>query len=229
MAVYTDVSDEELAAFIGRLRSRRAVLSVKGIAEGVENSNYLVAHRAGQFILTLYEKRVAPPGPALLPRPDGASSPRRGINCPLPVQRPVRDATLGTTRRPAGRDHHVSRRPVGARGPRPSTARGSARRSRRLHLAGRRYFRSLRRNALSRRRAGGRSSSDRATRADRVQRRGLLARRSRELEHLERNWPRDLPEGVIHADLFPDNVFFLGERALRPDRLLLRLQRHARL
>src|SRR4051812_42004485 len=58
MAVYTDVSAEELAAFlagydIGDLRA------YKGIAEGVENSNFLVHTSQGNFILTLYEKRVA--------------------------------------------------------------------------------------------------------------------------------------------------------------------------
>jgi homoserine kinase type II len=47
--------------------------------------------------------------------------------------------------------------------------------------------------------------------ADRVQA-GLAARIDRELDALRRDWPRALPEGVIHADLFPDNVFFLGER-----------------
>ena len=57
MAVYTEVSDEELASFIaghglGELRS------FKGIAEGVENTNYMVETAKGRFILTIYEKRV---------------------------------------------------------------------------------------------------------------------------------------------------------------------------
>ena len=57
MAVYTEVTDEDLAAFVGAY-DIGAVLSLKGIAEGVENSNYLMHTDAGFFILTLYEKRV---------------------------------------------------------------------------------------------------------------------------------------------------------------------------
>ena len=72
MAVYTDVSDEELAGFIASY-AIGALTSCKGIAEGVENSNYLVHTEAGRYILTLYEKRVAPARPPLLPRADGAS------------------------------------------------------------------------------------------------------------------------------------------------------------
>ena len=59
MAVYTEVSDEDLAAFIAEF-DIGPVVSCKGIAEGVENSNYLVHTRGGRYILTLYEKRVAP-------------------------------------------------------------------------------------------------------------------------------------------------------------------------
>src|ERR1700741_4910333 len=59
MAVYTDVADDELKAFIA-LYDIGEVLACKGIAEGVENSNFLVTTERGNFILTLYEKRVAP-------------------------------------------------------------------------------------------------------------------------------------------------------------------------
>ena len=57
MAVYTEVADEELAAFLAQY-DLGPLMSCKGIAEGVENSNYLLHTGAGYFILTLYEKRV---------------------------------------------------------------------------------------------------------------------------------------------------------------------------
>ena len=85
MAVYTEVSDDELAEFIASY-DLGALLSYKGIAEGVENTNYLVHTEKGPFFLTLYEKRVAPRRSALLPRPDGASGRSAGITCPTPVR-----------------------------------------------------------------------------------------------------------------------------------------------
>ena len=57
MAVYTEVGDEELSAFLATY-DIGTVLSYKGIAEGVENSNYLLRTTRGSYILTLYEKRV---------------------------------------------------------------------------------------------------------------------------------------------------------------------------
>jgi len=59
MAVYTEVGDDELRVFVS-LYDIGEVLACKGIAEGVENSNYLLTTERGNFILTLYEKRVAP-------------------------------------------------------------------------------------------------------------------------------------------------------------------------
>ena len=96
MAVYTDVAAEELEAFLGGYDIGE-LLSYKGIAEGVENSNYLLHTTGGYFILTLYEKRV---NPADLPFFLGLMQhlAARGISCPLPVQR--RDgagAEKGTT------------------------------------------------------------------------------------------------------------------------------------
>src|SRR5882762_7479374 len=59
MAVYSDVTAEDLADFLHEY-DLGELLSYKGIAEGVENSNFLVHTTRGHYILTLYEKRVAP-------------------------------------------------------------------------------------------------------------------------------------------------------------------------
>ncbi len=83
MAVYTEVSDDELARFIAGY-GLGALLSYKGIAEGVENTNYLIHAEAGAFILTLYEKRVDPNDlPYFLTLMDHLAA--RGLTCPLPV------------------------------------------------------------------------------------------------------------------------------------------------
>ena len=84
MAVYTDVGADELDAFLAGYDIGE-LLSYKGIAEGVENSNFLLHTAAGHFILTLYEKRVAAKDlPFFLGLMEHLAA--RGINCPQPVQ-----------------------------------------------------------------------------------------------------------------------------------------------
>ena len=205
MAVYTDVSDEELQQFLGGY-DIGALLAYKGIAEGVENSNFLLHTTAGFFILTLYEKRVAAGDlPFFLNLIEHLAA--RGLTCPQPVRGRGGEALGRLVNRPAAiftfLDGMWIRRPNVAH----CGAVGDA--LARLHLAGA-DFAMTRRNALSI--EGWRSLFDAAgVRADTVQR-GLCAAIGSELAWLEREWPRDLPQGVIHADLFPDNVFFLGDR-----------------
>jgi len=205
MAVYTDVSDEELQQFLGGY-DIGALLAYKGIAEGVENSNFVLHTTAGFFILTLYEKRVAAGDlPFFLNLIEHLAA--RGLTCPQPVRGRGGEALGRLVNRPAAiftfLDGMWIRRPNVAH----CGAVGDA--LARLHLAGA-DFAMTRRNALSI--EGWRSLFDAAGgRADTVQN-GLSAAIGSELAWLERDWPRDLPQGVIHADLFPDNVFFLGER-----------------
>jgi len=205
MAVYTLVDDEELIAFLAAYDLGN-LLSCKGIAEGVENSNYYLHTGAGSFILTLYEKRVAEADlPFFLSLMEHLSA--RGVTCPLPVKNRAGVALGRLAGRPAvivtfldGYSlHHPETAHCGALG--ETLAQ--------LHLAGA-DFAQRRRNALSV--EGWRPLfATCASRADEVAT-GLRALVEAELDHLEREWPRDLPSGVIHADLFPDNVFFLGER-----------------
>ncbi len=203
MAVYTDVAAEDLTKFLAGYELGE-LLSYKGIAEGVENSNFLVHTRQGHYILTLYEKRVAAGDvPFFLALMEHLAA--RGITCPQPVKN--RDGeTLGhLCGRPAAivtfLDGMWIRRPD----PRHCYALGAA--LARLHLAGA-DFAQKRRNSLSV--EGWRPLYEQAAaRADSVQP-GIGKIIEDELAYLERHWPRDLPQGVIHADLFPDNVFFLG-------------------
>ena len=84
MAVYTDVTADDLTEFLSRYEIG-ALLAYKGIAEGVENSNFLVHTSAGNFILTLYEKRVAEKDlPFFLALMEHLAA--RGITCPQPVK-----------------------------------------------------------------------------------------------------------------------------------------------
>lgn len=205
MAVYTDVPDDELAVFLAGYDLGRAV-SLKGIAEGVENSNFLLRTERGTFILTLYEKRVREQDlPFFLGLMEHLAA--RGLTCPQPVK--ARDGSaLG---RLAGRPATIVTFLDGVWIKRPGAQHcrqvGAA--LARLHEAGR-DFPLRRANALT---VGDwRPLFDLSReRADEVLP-GLAAEAAAELDHLEAHWPTDLPRGVIHADLFCDNVFFLNDR-----------------
>ena len=205
MAVYTDVSEGELEAFlrdydVGRL------LSYKGIAEGSENSNYLLHTESGPYILTLYEKRVEQQDlPFFLGLMDHLA--HKGVTCPLPVHRGDGALVGSLCGRAAALITFLEgmwmRRPTAAH----CRAVGAALAG--LHLAGA-DFPMSRPNAL---RLEGwhklwNGARDRAHEVEE----SLADEIERDFADLERDWPADLPAGVIHADLFPDNVFFLGDR-----------------
>ncbi|MBX3583802.1 MAG: homoserine kinase [Rhizobiaceae bacterium] len=205
MAVYTDVSEGELETFLRDYPAGK-LLSYKGIAEGSENSNFLLHTSEGSFILTLYEKRV-----------DTADLPfflglmhhlaGKGISCPLPVERS--DGELCGTL--AGRPAALITFLEGMWMRRPSVAhcREVGKALAALHLAGSDFSLS-RPNALA---IDGwhklwAASRDRA---DEVEK-GLSEEVDADFAAIDANWPKELPCGVIHADLFPDNVFFLGDK-----------------
>ena len=205
MAVYTDVGDDELTHFI-KTYDIGDVLSAKGIAEGVENSNYLLHTTQGFYILTLYEKRVREDD---LPFFIGLMQhlAQKGLTCPQPV--PMRNGEVLSTL--AGRKAAIVTFLDGMGVKRPSAGhcRAVGEALAQLHAAGA-DFKGQRVNALSV--AGWRPLFEQAgKRADDVL--PDLYEMSREvLDGLEKHWPVNLPSGVIHADLFPDNVFFIGER-----------------
>jgi len=205
MAVYTDVTAEELADFLSTYNIGE-MLSYKGIAEGVENSNYLLHTTAGYFFLTLYEKRVAVNDlPFFLGLMGHLAS--HGINCPQPVLNKRGEALSRLAGRPAAIIDFLEG--VWPRKPSVAHCAGVGQALAKMHLAGADFSMS-RANALSV--PGWRSLFDAAAaRADSVQH-GLRALLETELDHLEKHWPSSLPQGVIHADLFPDNALFLGEK-----------------
>ncbi len=205
MAVYTEIADDEIDRFIAGY-DIGAVLSFKGIAEGVENSNYLVVTETGPYILTLYEKRVDPRDlPFFIGLMEHLAG--RGLTCPQPVRNRAGEA-LGTL---AGKPAAIVTflKGMWIRRPRVDHCAAVGTALAELHLAGE-GFALTRRNALSV--PGWRPLFERsAERGDSVLA-GLVASIGAELDFLEARWPTDLPAGVIHADLFPDNVFFLSNR-----------------
>jgi homoserine kinase type II len=205
MAVYTEVSDQEIADFLSGY-ALGSVVACKGIAEGVENTNYLLGTTSGTYILTLYEKRVKPADlPFFLSLMEHLAA--RGVPCPVPIR--ARDGRALCTL--AGRHAVIVSFLPGLWPRQPSVAQCAAVGTSlaELHLAGADFpqrrandlsvtgWRVLLRNCLAKREGVAQEL------ADELQSELLL---------LEKAWPVGLTSGIIHADLFPDNVLFKDGR-----------------
>ena len=206
MAVYTQVSDEALAGFLAGYDLGEA-LAFKGIAEGVENSNYYLETRKGRYILTLFEKRVnAADLPYFIGLKQHLSS--KGFPCPEPVMGRDGAALRMLEGRPAVIVTFLDG--LSPRRPNAKQCRALGEGLARMHLA-LADFNGHRENALGpaswRRMWEGRGADAGALQP------GLEAEVETCFEriHAARAFADDLPRGTIHADLFPDNAFFLGD------------------
>jgi homoserine kinase type II len=201
MAVYTDITDDELSGLLAGFDLGRP-LAFKGIAEGVENSNFLLETDRGRFFLTVYEKRVREDD---LPFFLGLM--RWLKDHGYPCAAPVRDRQGEMLQRVQGKPAVIVDYLSGLSVRRPSSAhcRQAGEALARLHLAGA-GFPMRRDNDL------GQPAWEPMFRPLRSEaeglKPGLAATIEADLARLAEAWPRGLPAGVIHADFFPDNVFF---------------------
>ncbi|WP_288427926.1 homoserine kinase [uncultured Agrobacterium sp.] len=204
MAVYTDITEDDLRQFLGQYDVGE-LTSYKGIAEGVENSNFLLHTTSDPLILTLYEKRVEKSDlPFFLGLMQHLAA--KGLSCPLPLPRKDGELLGELSGRPAALISFLEG--MWLRKPEARHCREVGKALAALHLAGE-GFEIERPNALSV--EGWKVLWDKAeARADEVEA-GLQEEIRPEIDYLAAHWPKDLPAGVIHADLFQDNVFFLGD------------------
>ncbi len=207
MAVYTDISDEELDFLLSQYSIGNA-LSCKGIAEGVENSNFLLHTEKGYYILTIYEKRVSRQDlPFFLGLMEHLAD--KQFVSPRPILTKTGENLSTLSGKPAAIIEFLDGRSVRRITPEHCTLLGEA--LARLHVAAD-DFTIERPNSLS-------INSWRplfdasASKAEQQAIQNTEYREiDQELSNLEKAWPADLPSGVIHADLFPDNIFFLNNR-----------------
>ncbi len=204
MAVYTHVEPDDLAALVTRY-AIGTVISCKGIAEGVENSNFLLETSGGRFILTLYEKRVSEDDLPFFVDLLGHLADKR---CPVPAM--IRDREGRAIQQIADRAACVIQFLPGISLTRPTAMQcasaGAALGAMHKAVAD---FPGTRENSMGHRhwRAIAAATGD----LDAVIP-GLQATVDAELAWLDIHWPDDLPAHVVHADLFPDNVLMLGDR-----------------
>lgn len=202
MAVYTHVNAEEIEKFISEFDVGE-VLSFKGIAEGVENSNYLLRTTKNQYILTLYEKRVdANDLPFFLGLMEHLAA--KKINCATPIEDKQGNILKELCGRPAALIGFLDGLSVMRPDPKQCRQLGAAMAEMHLAVAD---FKLSRKNDLS---LNGwiKLAKKCEGRADECSE-GLADVIKNEIGYLKESWPDQLPKGIIHADLFPDNVFFL--------------------
>jgi homoserine kinase type II len=205
VAVYTDITDAELEALLANY-AVGAALSFKGIAEGVENSNFLLETEAGRFILTIYEKRVAR---ADLPYFMALTQHLADKGFPAPRPQATRaGALLSEVRgKPCALIQFLTG--VSPRAPNAAQCRAIGAGLAQMHLA-LADFTGHRANSLGLKDWGALIRP----RMDAVEALapGLAQHIAADLDTLESVWPHGLPQGAIHADLFPDNAFFLADK-----------------
>jgi homoserine kinase type II len=201
MAVYTDITDEELATLLADFDIGQAT-SFKGIAEGVENSNFLLETTSGRYFLTVYEKRVREEDlPFFLGLMQWLE--RHGF----PSAAPIADRNGEILKRMRGKPCALVSFLTGLSVRRPTVAhcRAAGESLARLHIAGE-GFPMSRVNDLGQP-YWAPMFANLTGDAEKLKP-GLAAVIAGDLELLARKWPSGLPQGVIHADYFPDNVFF---------------------
>ena len=205
MAVYTPVEQDDLLQFLADY-DLGDVIAFKGIAEGVENSNFFLETERGRFILTLYEKRVDPADlPFFIGLMDHLAE--AGLPCPTPIHAQSGRALGRLNDRPAAVIAFL--KGMSPQRPRVVHCAELGRALARFHLAGADF--SIRRpNDLSV--AGWRWLLDATVARAHEVKEGLGEDLEAEFADLAAHWPETLPQGVIHADLFPDNVFFIGDK-----------------
>ena len=205
MAVYTDITDEELSGLLADFDLGQP-LSLKGVAEGVENSNFLLETEAGRYFLTVYEKRTREedlPFFLDLLRWLGEHG--------YPSAIPVADRTGQMLKRVRDKPCAIVTFLSGLSVRRPSAAhcREAGAGLAALHLAAE-GFPGVRANDLGQ--AAWAPLFARLKSEAEGLKPGLAATIDADLALIDRGWPSGLPAGVIHADYFPDNVFFASGR-----------------
>lgn len=204
MAVYTEPTDDELSALLNGW-GLGAPLAFKGIAEGVQNSNFLLETPEGRFIMTIYEKTVAT---ADLPFYLGATE--AAADAGLPAARPVHTSAGETTQTIRGKTCALCTFLPGVSPKRPTAAHARA-----VGVALANLHITLRDFPLSKPndlgpKAWAKMWTGRSADAEALET-GIATAIEADLAAIAADWPTALPKGTIHADLFPDNVLYVGD------------------
>tara|TARA_Y100000590_G_C15712081_1_gene1010629 strand:- start:248 stop:1216 length:969 start_codon:yes stop_codon:yes gene_type:complete len=205
MAVYTKLSENELKDFFSKYNLGK-VVNYKGIKEGIENTNYFIKTEKGKYILTLYEKRVEEKD-----LPFFISLMKNLFDKKFPSPEPI-------INRNGNYISEISKKKAAV----VSFLEGSAKKilnpndcyeigtnTAKLHLITK-DLTGRRKNKLSIdswRKIYNKVKND----CSKISA-NLPKIIEKNLYEIEKNWPKNIPSGIIHADLFPDNIFFKNNK-----------------
>ena len=201
MSVFTTVSADELTEWL-KAYPLGTLLELKGIASGITNTNYFVTTTSGRYVLTLFEEHTADELPYFLDLMTHLAE--RGVPCPHPVKRNDGVQLDELNGKPAALVSCLAGRDIET--PNEIHCAEVGRVLANMHLAG---------ESFSGNSHDTRGSVWRQTTADKVF--GLLGADDQSMlsQVMQRQASLNLsslPQGVIHADLFRDNVLFDGEK-----------------
>lgn len=207
MAVYTPVTAEQMSAFLS-LYELGELISYEGIEQGVSNTNYTVTSTTGRYILTLYEPHRVQA--ADVPRfiDYSARLEQGGVPCPHTLPRKDSKVVSFLCDRPATLVSFLKGVGQSASTLTPAKCRAAGETLARMHLAVSGFSPDLPNHFGLRR--WGQWLIELGAGMD-VIGPGLHDLTSSTLSSIQRGWPEHLPQGAIHADYFPDNVFFSGD------------------
>ncbi len=205
MAVYTKLSKNQLDEFFSKY-SLGKLLNYSEIKEGIENTNYLIKTEKGKFVLTLYEKRVEHSD-----LPFFISLMKNLFDKKFPSPNPIININGNYITEISGKKATVASflSGISKKNLSPENCYEVGIHAAKLHLITK-DLSGKRENKLSIN--SWRKIYDKVKKDCSKIHPNLTLAIEKNLQEIEKNWPKNIPSGIIHADLFPDNIFFKNEK-----------------
>ena len=205
MAVYTSVTKSELENFLEQY-SLGKLISYEGIIEGIENTNYKIIMEEGGFILTIFEKRVDPQDlPFFMNLQKYLSG--HGFHCPIPVENKDKNIVNSLCNKKAIIISFLEGKKID--NPQSHHCLQVGKMVSNFHQITK-TFKNKRKNTLDI--DNWKFIFSKCLEITNHDFQYLIEPMKNELHYLHQCWPKNLPQGIIHGDLFKDNIFFQNEK-----------------
>ena len=200
MAVYTKINKRDIS-YINTKFNNEKFISFKGIKQGIENTNYLLKSENKKFILTIFEKRVSKKEiPFFLKLMEGLNNSK--INCPKPLKTINGNYLIKLKNKTACIVSFLNGKDKKKLNSKNCFEIGKI--VAQMHLVTKK-MKLFRKNSMGIKNLNSllKSIKFKSKKSNNLEK--FLANN---LKNIQKNWPKKLPQGIIHGDLFMDNIFF---------------------